>query len=95
VERYALLPVRGARCGEACLDAGFVHDVDMVEGAADRLGMGLACFIVDVENGNLHARIGKGLRARLAKAARPAGHHRRHARFDLHGCTLLMGFSDC
>ncbi len=81
-----------ARIGKAGLDAGFVHDVDMVEDAADVARMGLARFVVDIEDGDLHARISKSLCARLAQPARAAGDHRSHARFDFHGFPLLWFF---
>jgi hypothetical protein len=70
VDQHPLLPVGGARLGEAGDDRLLVHDVDLAEQAADRLGDLLALLLVEVENGDLDPGGGQRLGAGAAQARR-------------------------
>jgi hypothetical protein len=73
VDDDALLPMRGAGLFVAGQNAVLAHDVDLAEQPADLLGDRLARFLVEVEDRNLDAGLGKRLGAGPAQPRRTAG----------------------
>ena len=91
---HAFLPMRCAGFLEPVQNGLFVEDVHLAEKAANLLGDGFALFLIDVENGDGRASLGKGFGCGPAKAGCAASDNERCGFADLHGVFLRFMFAE-